>query len=338
MTQKLMAEAEPAVRAFDQARHVGDHEAAIVAQADDAEVRRQRRERIIRDLRTRRRHARNECRLARVRKAHQPHVGEQFQFESKILDLASLARLHLPGRAIGRRGEPSVPQTSASAVRDEDALALFGEIGEQSVRLIRVTRFFVHERADGDGEIEIGRGVSGTIRAFAVSAALGRELGMEPVVDQGIGVWAGDDVDRSTMTAVAAARTTTRHELLAAERETAASAVARFDVNVYFVNKHKIGELVSWRLGESIHQPTNSPTHQLFDWLNADDSPVRAVVLELHAAGNLREDRVVFTEPRIESRAEPASALANDDRSAGHDVAIVGFDAEPLRVRIAAVS
>jgi hypothetical protein len=49
---------------------------------------------------------------------------------------------------------------------------------------------------------------------------------------------AGDDVDRAAMTAVAAARSAARSELLAAECETAASAVARFDVNVDFVGKH----------------------------------------------------------------------------------------------------
>ena len=43
-------EPEPAVRAFDQPGHVGHDEAAIVAQADDAEVRRERRERIVGNL------------------------------------------------------------------------------------------------------------------------------------------------------------------------------------------------------------------------------------------------------------------------------------------------
>jgi hypothetical protein len=34
---------------------------------------------------------------------------------------------------------------------------------------------------------------------------------------------------------------------------------------------------------------------------------------------------------------EPAPALPDDDRPAGDDVAVVRLDAEPLRVRIAAV-
>src|SRR5215831_16486250 len=53
MPQKLMAETEPAMRAFDQSRHVGDDEAAVAGQLHDAEVWRQRRERIVGDLRPR---------------------------------------------------------------------------------------------------------------------------------------------------------------------------------------------------------------------------------------------------------------------------------------------
>ena len=61
---------------------------------------------------------------------------------------------------------------------------------------------------------------------------------MEAVVDEGVGVRAGDDVDRAAVAAVAAARAAARHELLAAERQTSASAIACRDVNVDFVNEH----------------------------------------------------------------------------------------------------
>ena len=63
---------------------------------------------------------------------------------------------------------------------------------------------------------------------------------MEAVVDEGVDVRAGDDVDRAAVAAVAAARAAARDELLAAEREAAASAVARFDVNVDFVDEQVI--------------------------------------------------------------------------------------------------
>ena len=52
--QKLVAEAQPAMRAFDQSRHVGDDEAAVALELHDAEIRRQRGERVVGDLRPRR--------------------------------------------------------------------------------------------------------------------------------------------------------------------------------------------------------------------------------------------------------------------------------------------
>ena len=51
VAQELVAEPVALVRAFDQPGHVGDDEAAIAAERDDAEVRRQRGERVVGDLR-----------------------------------------------------------------------------------------------------------------------------------------------------------------------------------------------------------------------------------------------------------------------------------------------
>src|ERR1019366_8259027 len=86
------------------------------------------------------------------------------------------------------------------------------------------------------------------------------------------------------------------------------------------------------------HRVTPSPNAILLRRLNADDAPALAVILEFHAAGDLREDRVDLADARVQPRAEATSALADDDRAAGHDVAVVGFHAEPLRVGVAAVA
>src|SRR5215510_14001871 len=47
-----------------------------------------------------------------------------------------------------------------------------------------------------------------------------------------------------------------------------------------------------------------------------DEPAVRAVVLELHGAGHLREQRVVLAEADVLARVELASALADEDRAA----------------------
>ena len=106
--------------------------------------------------------------------------------------------------------------------------------------MLGVRGLFVHERADRHGQLEIGAAVTGAVGSHAVLAALGGEQRMEAEVDEGVDVRAGDRVDRAAVTAVAAARSAARDELLAAEREAAAPAMTGFDVNVDFVDEQVI--------------------------------------------------------------------------------------------------
>src|SRR5439155_22947381 len=83
---------------------------------------------------------------------------------------------------------------------------------------------------------------------------------------------------------------------------------------------------------------TRLPNPGLLQRLNADHAAVRAVILEFHAPRDLRKDRVVFAEARVEPRSEPAATLPHDDRAAAHHVPVVRLHAEPLGVGVAAVA
>ena len=72
--------------------------------------------------------------------------------------------------------------------------------------------------------------------------------------------------------------------------------------------------------------------------MDRDDAAAGAVILELHAAVDLREQRVVLAEPDVESRPEAPSALAHQDGTAGDDVAVEPLDAQTLRVAVAPVA
>lgn len=76
----------------------------------------------------------------------------------------------------------------------------------------------------------------------------------------------------------------------------------------------------------------------LLERLDRDHAAVRAVIAELDAAVHLGKQRVVLPEPDVQARTEPASALADKDRSARDDVAVEALDAEPLRIAVAAVA
>jgi hypothetical protein len=66
------------------------------------------------------------------------------------------------------------------------------------------------------------------------------------------------------------------------------------------------------------------------DRMHADHAAARAMVFELDPAVDLREERVVFATADVQPRAEPSSALTDEDRAARHDVAIEPFHAEAL--------
>ena len=92
--------AEPAAlgRALDQPGDVGEHE-LVVVEPHDAEVRLERGERVVGDLRLRRAHRRDQRGLPGVREADERGVGEQLHLEAEPVLLAVLALLGEARRA-----------------------------------------------------------------------------------------------------------------------------------------------------------------------------------------------------------------------------------------------
>ena len=89
MAEEAVAEAGAFMRALDQAGDVGEHEFLRVGQADDAELRMQRGERVVGDLRARGGDDGQEGGFAGVRQPDQSGIGDQLQAQP---DPAFLAR------------------------------------------------------------------------------------------------------------------------------------------------------------------------------------------------------------------------------------------------------
>ena len=149
----------------------------------------------------------------------------------------------------------------------------------------------------------------------------------------------GDQIDRAALAAVAAVGTAARDELFAAEAERARAAVAGRDVDVDFVDEHvSQSGTRNHEIGADLAARPARFLCDLLDGEDADEAAARAVIFEPHPAGDLREERVVLAEADVEPGLEPAAALPDENRSAGHDVAVVALDAEALRVAVAAVA
>ena len=116
MAQERVAQTCPGTRAFDQARNVGDRRPARflicgvedVAQVQHAQIRLERRERIVGDLRPRRGQGREQRGLARVGQSHQPDVGDQPQFQTNPVLLPGFAFLRVARSLMRRRREVDV--------------------------------------------------------------------------------------------------------------------------------------------------------------------------------------------------------------------------------------
>src|SRR5512132_142151 len=155
--QELLPEARAFARAFDEAGDVRDNELAVV-EASDAQVGRERREGIVRDLRAGACQRSEKARLAGVRQAGQADVGDKPQLQLELALFARLTVLRDPRHTPRARCESRVTTAAPAAARDDDLLARRDEIRDDLAG-----RDILHGRARWDLEDEIATGLAGFV-------------------------------------------------------------------------------------------------------------------------------------------------------------------------------
>ena len=223
----------PLVCAFDDTGNIGHDERPILVQRHHAQVRLQRCERIVGDLRAGRAQPRNQRRLSRIRKSHQADVGQKLQLQPIVYDLTRFSRRCKTGRSPGRGGEVLIPASAAPAGRGPEALSGLRKI----VDLFSGFQIVDH-RSDRYLDGQAFAVASVAIRAFSVAALPGLEAVLVAKVQQRVHVRIAFEVDVAAPAAVAPARSPARDELFPPEGDAAVAAPACFQVNFYFVNKH----------------------------------------------------------------------------------------------------
>ena len=178
VAEKAIAEADALVRALDQARYIGEHEFAAVG-LGDAELRIQRGERIVGDLRLGRTDRGKEGRFPRIRQADDAGIGDELEPQADGKLLAGLAGIGVAGRAIGRGFEVRIAEAAIAAAGEEGALAGFGQIGDQGRAI-----FFVDLRADRHLEHGVGAARAVAVLAHAAAAVLRLEVLLVAIVDE----------------------------------------------------------------------------------------------------------------------------------------------------------
>jgi CBS domain-containing protein len=223
------------VGAFDQARDVRNDEANFVffAHPDHAKIRLERRERVIGNLGTRGGDARDQRGLANVGKPDKADVSQELEFETEDALFSGAAFFMFARSLMGRGGEAGIAPAAATSVSDDDALVGLGEVPDFIACL-----FVVNDGTDGDFQNDVDAFAAGAVRAFAVASALGLLFGIETEVDERVVALAGFHDDVATLAAVPARGAPAGDKLLPAESETAVAAVAGFDSDCGFVDKH----------------------------------------------------------------------------------------------------
>ena len=213
MLQEPEAQPLSQVSALDDAGNIGGDERPVVRQGDYAEVRLERGEGVVRDLRASGGNHGEQRALPRVRLAQEPDVGYQFQHQLELALLAVLTRLPLARAAVCRSGEARVAAAAATAFRHEQRVPAGEPFTDHLPR-----RGVAHLGAGRDREVEIGPGLAGHVLALAVLPALCLPLGAVAVVEERREVRVGAHEHAAARSAIPTVGPALGDELFATER------------------------------------------------------------------------------------------------------------------------
>src|SRR5579883_745425 len=236
VAEEPVAEADALMRPLDQAGNISEHEFSPI-DCNDAELRHERGERIVGNLRFRGCDGGEKGRFAGIRKPDDTRIGDQLEPQPDGALFTRLPRVRPSRGAVGRRLEMRVAETAIAAARQQGALAALGEIGEQGRAVL-----LVDLRADRHFEDRVGPVRAMAILAHAGAAIFGKEMLLIAVVDERIKAVDGFGDDIAPFAAVAAVRTAEFYEFFTPKRHAAVSAVARADIDLGLVEEfHAIG-------------------------------------------------------------------------------------------------
>jgi hypothetical protein len=228
--------------AFDEAGDIRNNESLIAIDRDDSELRFQRRERIIRNLRPSRRDAGYQRRFPYIGITDKTDICQELQFEAKCFLFSRCAVLGFVRNAIDRGSEMGVSVTTAAAVADEYALGRLREIMKRLAGSV-----IVNDGSDRNLDFEIRAISAVTIAAFTVAAPFSPKGVIEAKLEKSVFVGIGGDIDVAAGASITPAWTTAWNKLLAPEGNATVSAVACFDGDFGFVDKRGVIPLAGSR-------------------------------------------------------------------------------------------
>ena len=231
VAQEIVAQARAAARALYDAGDVRQHEGHALVHVDDAEVREERGEVVVRDLGVRVRDDGEQRALADVREADEAHVRKELELQRYRVRLAGQAGLGEAGYLASGRGKVLVAPAAAPAAAGDVVLARGHVVHDGAA--VRVPQ-------DGparDLEDDARAVFPGAALALTGLAVFRRELTLVAEVHERGHVLVHGEDDTAAAAAVAAVRPARRDVFLAVEGDGPGPAVAGADLDRHLVNK-----------------------------------------------------------------------------------------------------
>jgi hypothetical protein len=221
------------MRALNQPRYIGDDEALVLI-LHDAEVGHERGERVVGDFGLGGGDSANQRAFARVGHPDDADISEQFQLQPQRAPFARQALLGEAGRLAGGSGEVRVAASAFAPARSDESHARARQVCQQVARV-----GVVDQRTDRHAQRDRLAVAPLAVAPTAVPAAAGLVASLVVEVEQGAEVRVRDQHDAAAVAAVAAIRSSARHMLLTAERDTPVPAASRLHLNHRLVDKHR---------------------------------------------------------------------------------------------------
>ena len=237
--EKSMPEPRALCSPRDEARDIREDERSLIAHANDAQVRRERRERIVGDLGLSPRHGPDERRLADIGEPEKTDVRHDLELEAEMSLLPRFARLGASGGAVVRRCEVNVPPSALAALRDDHSRARLIDVKEE---LVRVT--IVDLRSHRNAHDELFRGATVTVGTLTVAAMFTAKRAAVGKIEKRRETFVRDEDDICAPSSISARRAPERHEFFASERDDTVASATGDEINTTGIDELHGSEIV----------------------------------------------------------------------------------------------
>ena len=227
-----MPQANAICSAFDQAWDIRHDEALLIIRLDHAQHRRNCRERIIRNLRSRCGHIGNKAGLSDAWISHKPDISQKLQFQDEVPALSRLPKFCESRRTIGRIREFRIAAPAAPAFGHGCLLPHFREIRYELARVI------VKDHRSGRNLHDTGRSIAPIlVLNVAVFPVFPLEFPSITEIQKRVHIPVHLKNDVSASPTVSAGRAALGDELLPPEGRLSVTAVTRLDRNPRPIDK-----------------------------------------------------------------------------------------------------